>query len=69
MGAREINQAATLMFALGHAAVLHLLRGNYAATAALSRELTNLAEQKDARFPTMTRLRSTGSPSCKATNS
>ena len=48
--AREIDQAATLMFALGHGAVLHLLRGNYAATAELSRELTTLAEQKDARF-------------------
>jgi predicted ATPase len=38
------------MFALGHAAVLHLLRGDYATTEELSRELRPLAEQKDARF-------------------
>jgi predicted ATPase len=48
--AREIDQAATLMFALGHAAVVHILRGNYAATAEQAREHAALAEAKDARF-------------------
>ena len=46
--AREIGQAATLMFALRHVIVLHIWRGNYAAANALIDELVALANEKDA---------------------
>jgi predicted ATPase/class 3 adenylate cyclase len=46
--AREIGQAAGLMYALRCAPLVHLLRGNYAAAAALAQELAALAEEKGA---------------------
>jgi class 3 adenylate cyclase/predicted ATPase len=46
--AREIGQAPTLMYALRHAPLLHLLRGNYAAAATHAQELAVLAEEKGA---------------------
>jgi predicted ATPase len=46
--AREIGQAATLMFALRHASVLHIWRGNYTAANAAIDELVALAHEKDA---------------------
>jgi predicted ATPase/class 3 adenylate cyclase len=48
--AREIDQAATLMFALAHAAVLSTLCGNYAATVEQAQELVALAEAKNTPF-------------------
>jgi predicted ATPase len=48
--AREIGQAATLMFALAHAAVLSTLSGNYAATVEQAQELVALAEAKNTPF-------------------
>jgi class 3 adenylate cyclase/predicted ATPase len=45
--AREIGQAATLMFALTHAPIPYTLCGNYTAAAAQTRELVGLAEEKD----------------------
>jgi predicted ATPase/class 3 adenylate cyclase len=48
--AREIGQAATLMFALAHAAVLSTLCGNYAATVEQAQELVALAEAKNTPF-------------------
>ena len=48
--AREIGQAATLMFGLFHASVSHILRGNYPAANALVEELVALAEEKGALF-------------------
>jgi predicted ATPase len=44
--AREIGQAATLMFALSYAAMSYTLCGNYAAAAAHAQELIALAEEK-----------------------
>ena len=44
--AREIGQAATLMYALGHAAWIPLLRGNYKAVNSLVKEVVALAEEK-----------------------
>ncbi|MGH6804506.1 MAG: AAA family ATPase [Methyloceanibacter sp.] len=46
--AREIDQAATLMFALRHLIVVHIWRGNYEAANALIDELAALADEKDA---------------------
>jgi predicted ATPase/class 3 adenylate cyclase len=46
--AREIGQAATLMYALRCALLLHLLTGNYAAATAQAQELVALAEEKGA---------------------
>jgi predicted ATPase len=46
--ARELGQAATLMFALSIAAVPYALCGNRAAAAALAQELVALAEEKGA---------------------
>src|SRR5207344_210392 len=46
--AREISQAASLMFALGHAPVTHFLCGNYAAANAQADELVALADEKGA---------------------
>ena len=48
--AREIGQAATLMYALGHHVLTHILCGNYAAANALSDELVALADEKGALF-------------------
>jgi predicted ATPase len=48
--AREIDQAATLMFALVHAAWVHLLCRNYAAGSATADECIALAEAKNAAF-------------------
>ncbi len=48
--AREIGQAATLMFSLAHAAILYTLCGNYAATAEQAQELVALAEEKNTPF-------------------
>ena len=48
--AREIGQAATLMYALGHAAIPYTLCGNYAAAAAQAQELVALAEEKGSPF-------------------
>lgn len=48
--ARETGQATTLLFALAHAAVLHLLCGNYAVAAEQARELLALAEEKNTPF-------------------
>jgi hypothetical protein len=46
--AREGGQAATLMFALFHIAVLHLLNRDYSIAIACSEELFAIAEQKGA---------------------
>jgi class 3 adenylate cyclase/predicted ATPase len=46
--AREIDHAATLMYALFFVSQLHLLTGNYAAAAAQGQELVALAEEKGA---------------------
>ncbi len=46
--AREMGQAATLMYALGHAPIPYTLCGNYAAAAAHAQELVTLAEEKGA---------------------
>jgi predicted ATPase len=46
--AREISQAASLMFALGHAPLTHFLCGNYAAANAQADELVALADEKGA---------------------
>ncbi len=48
--AREIGQAATLMFALTHAALTHLVSRNYAAADAEAEELVAVAGDKDALF-------------------
>ena len=44
--AREMGQAATLMYALDHAAVPYTLCGNHAAVAAQAQEMVALAEEK-----------------------
>jgi predicted ATPase len=48
--AREIGQAATLMFALNTASFSHFLCGNYATTNSLIDEVIPLAEQKGTLF-------------------
>ena len=48
--AREIGQAATLMYALALTSLTHLLCGNYAAANAQADELVALAEEKGALF-------------------
>jgi predicted ATPase len=48
--AREIGQAATLMYALGHAAISYTLRGDHAAAAAQAQEGVALAEEKGSLF-------------------
>jgi hypothetical protein len=44
--AREIGQAATLMFALGNTTFSHFFCGNYAGASAKSDEIVALADQK-----------------------
>jgi class 3 adenylate cyclase/predicted ATPase len=46
--AREIGQAATLMYALAHAAIPNTLCGNYVAAAVQAQEVLALAEEKSA---------------------
>jgi tetratricopeptide (TPR) repeat protein len=46
--AREIGQAATLMFALHHSALTHILCGNFAAANAEANEVVALADEKGA---------------------
>ena len=46
--ARDLGQAATLMFALGIASLTHILCGNYAAASAQADELIKLADEKGA---------------------
>jgi class 3 adenylate cyclase/predicted ATPase len=48
--AREMGQAATLMYALTHAAISSTLCGNRAAAAATAQELVPLAEEKGSLF-------------------
>jgi class 3 adenylate cyclase/predicted ATPase len=48
--AREIGQAATLMYALVHASLTHIQCGNYAAANAEAHELVALANEKGALF-------------------
>jgi predicted ATPase len=48
--AREIGQAATLMYALSHAVFPYMFCGDRAAAAALAQELVDLAEEKGALF-------------------
>jgi tetratricopeptide (TPR) repeat protein len=48
--AREIGQAATLMYALVHASWIHLFCGNYATGNAIADECIALAEEKNAVF-------------------
>jgi predicted ATPase len=48
--AREIGQAATLMYALLHASLAHIWCGNYAAANALVDELVALADEKSAWY-------------------
>jgi hypothetical protein len=44
--AREIDQAATLMFALFYASIIHIYCGNYAATNPQLDEIVALADEK-----------------------
>jgi predicted ATPase len=48
--AREIGQAATLMWALFHLAIPYTLCGNYAAAAAQAQEVVALAEEKGSPY-------------------
>jgi predicted ATPase len=48
--AREVGQAGTLMFALDHASLTHILCGNYATANALLDELLDLADEKGAFY-------------------
>jgi tetratricopeptide (TPR) repeat protein len=48
--AREIGQAASLMYALNHITTSYTLCGNYAAVAAQAQELVALAEEKGSPF-------------------
>jgi tetratricopeptide (TPR) repeat protein len=48
--AREIEQSATLMFALHYTAVPLILRGDYSRASALAQELDALADETDAPF-------------------
>jgi hypothetical protein len=44
--AREIGQAATLMYTVGHVPLTHIFRGDYAAANAQAGEVVALADQK-----------------------
>jgi tetratricopeptide (TPR) repeat protein len=46
--AREFGQAATLMYALGHAPLTHFWSGNYAASTSLVEEVIALSDEKAA---------------------
>jgi predicted ATPase len=46
--AREIDEAGTLLYALGHATLIQVFRGNYAAANAIINELVDLADKKSA---------------------
>jgi predicted ATPase len=48
--ARDMGQAATLMYALFHVGIPYTLCGNYAAVAAQAQELVVLAEEKGSQF-------------------
>jgi class 3 adenylate cyclase/predicted ATPase len=48
--AREIGQAASLMYALNHTTISYILCGNHAVAAAQAQELVALAEEKGALF-------------------
>jgi class 3 adenylate cyclase/predicted ATPase len=48
--AREMGQAATLMYALNHAAIPYILCGNHTAAAAYAQEVVALAEEKGSRL-------------------
>jgi predicted ATPase len=48
--AREIGQATTLLYALGHAALAFLQRGDYTRASAIADELVALADEKGAFF-------------------
>jgi class 3 adenylate cyclase/predicted ATPase len=48
--AREIGQAASLMYALVHASIIHIQCGDYSAASAEADELVSLAEEKGASF-------------------
>ena len=48
--AREIGQAVSLMFALFFVGRFHILCGNYSVAAALTQELSTLADEKSALF-------------------
>ena len=48
--AREVGQAATLMYALSFTLWTNIFCGNYATAAAQAQELAALAEEKDAMF-------------------
>jgi class 3 adenylate cyclase/predicted ATPase len=48
--ARRIGEATNLLFALPHALLIHILRGNYAAANAAAAELGALADEKGSRF-------------------
>ena len=48
--AREIDQAATLMFALAYASIIHIYSGNYATANAQLDEVVALADEKGALF-------------------
>jgi hypothetical protein len=49
--AREMGQAATLMYALSSASFLYTFFGNYAAAAAQAQEVVALAEEKGGARP------------------
>ena len=46
--AREIGEAGTLSYALGHATLIHVFRGNYTAADAIINEVVDLADKKSA---------------------
>jgi class 3 adenylate cyclase/tetratricopeptide (TPR) repeat protein len=46
--AREIGEAGSLLYALGHATLIQVFRGNYAAANAIINELVDLADKKSA---------------------
>jgi class 3 adenylate cyclase/predicted ATPase len=48
--AREIGQAATLMYVMGHVPLLHLLSGSFGAAAADAKQAIALADEKGAPF-------------------
>jgi predicted ATPase len=48
--AREIGQAATMMYALTHASLIHIFRGNYTTAQANADELLALANDKNTAF-------------------
>jgi class 3 adenylate cyclase/predicted ATPase len=55
--AREIGQAASLMYALTHATISYTLCGNHAAVAAQAQELVALAEEKGAFWKALGMMR------------